>query len=115
MHTVHVGRMLRQMTAKEFLGWEQYFQLAPFGDLRADYRSASIVAMIANVNRDSKRRPEPYTVEDFRLRFGSDRDTKPAIPQWQLVKSAMMHIMAQQNAMVEVEEERAAREAALNK
>lgn len=28
-------------------------------------RTASIMALIANVNRDSKRRPEAFTIDDF--------------------------------------------------
>ena len=62
--------MLRSMTAKQFIGWWHYFQIDPFGEKRADYRAASIVTMIANVNRDPKQKAQPYQLEDFILKFG---------------------------------------------
>lgn len=34
---------------------------------REDYRSALICSVIANVNRDSKRRPKPFMPQDFML------------------------------------------------
>jgi hypothetical protein len=51
-----------QMSALEFAEWMAYYSLEPFGERRADYRSAQIVQMIANVNRT---RGEPYPLSDF--------------------------------------------------
>jgi hypothetical protein len=34
-------------------------------DRRADYRAALVASVLANVNRDPKRRSEPYTPFDF--------------------------------------------------
>lgn len=75
---MNVDAMLRSLTAKQFAEWEQYAKLEPFNELRADYRTASIVTMLANVNRASKQ--EPYSLEDFVLKFGQE----PKKPQtWQ--------------------------------
>lgn len=54
--------------------WEHYARLEPFQEFRADYRAASIVSMLYNVNRtkDSKQ----YTIEDFVLKFG-EREEQP--------------------------------------
>ena len=35
--------------------------------MRGDLRSASICTLLANVNRDPKRRPQPYSLSDFML------------------------------------------------
>jgi len=62
--------MLRSLTAKQFAEWEHYARLEPFGEVRDDYRAASIAVMIANVNRGPKQ--PSYKLEDFLLKFGDD-------------------------------------------
>jgi hypothetical protein len=42
-----------------------YARLEPFGSEADDHRSAQLLALIANVNRDGKRRKTPWTPEDF--------------------------------------------------
>jgi hypothetical protein len=39
------------------------------------YRAAFIVSSIYNVNRDTKRHPEPFTPEDFMGKRASDKQT----------------------------------------
>jgi len=39
--------------------------MEPFGEWIADQRFGEIAALIANVNRDSKRRPNAYEAADF--------------------------------------------------
>ena len=56
---LNVEAMLRRLTAKQFRMWEIYSELEPFGELRADYRAASIVQMIYNVNRGEKQKALP--------------------------------------------------------
>lgn len=60
---IHVWREKRDQEAK----YERSIQDA------ADKRTAHILAMIAEVNRDSKKRAKPYTFEDF---YGSG-DSEP--------------------------------------
>ncbi len=62
-----VRALLRRTSAKRFIGWEHYFALEFDRELRADYRAASIVQIIANVNRGEKQKA--YSVEDFLLKF----------------------------------------------
>lgn len=64
---INVDRMLHSLTAKQFFEWEAYARLEPFDEVREDYRAASIVTMIANVNRGVKQ--QPYRYKDFLLNF----------------------------------------------
>jgi len=57
------------MPYAEFLEWIAYSRIEPFGEERADWRAASVVAMLANINRDAKKRRKPYPVSDFLLNF----------------------------------------------
>lgn len=45
--------------------WMAYDSLEPIGELRADVRAGIIASVIANTNRDRKRRPDPFTPHDF--------------------------------------------------
>lgn len=54
------------------MGWEHYARLEPFGELRDDYRAASIREMIFNMAVEKKDRKP---IEDFLLRY--DEDAKP--------------------------------------
>jgi len=76
--------MLRGMSATEFLDWQVYAELEPFGEIRADYRSAALQALIANVNRDVKK-GRPYRVEDFLLRFEAAKER-----DWRDLKRALV-------------------------
>ena len=53
------------MDSAEFTYWLAFYQIEPFGDLVADERHGSAAALLANVNRDPKTRPEPFKPEDF--------------------------------------------------
>ena len=84
---VNVDAMLRSLTAKQFMEWEHYAQLEPFNELRQDYRIASIVTMLANVNRDPKK--PAYKLEDFVLKF----EQVPTKQTWQ-EKLSIAHAIA---------------------
>jgi len=75
-----VGKIEEGMTAKRFMEWEQYAVLEPFNELRQDYRIASVVQMIANVNRGSKE--QAYKLQDFLLKFG-EPENKPRKQTWE--------------------------------
>ncbi|HWO99203.1 MAG TPA: DUF4035 domain-containing protein [Methylococcus sp.] len=59
------------MSAEEHGDWEAYARIEPFGEERADLRSAMIAALLANIHRDGDRHPEPFQIADFLPRFGS--------------------------------------------
>lgn len=77
---LNVDAMLRQLTAKQFIAWEHYAQLEPFGDIRADWQAASIATTIANVYRGKN---TPYKLEDFVIRF-SEEPSRKQTPEEQL-------------------------------
>lgn len=60
-----VEEMLERMSWREYLEWQEYFALEPFGEERADLRAGIVASVIANVNRDPKKRKEPYAPLDF--------------------------------------------------
>lgn len=53
-----------------------YERLEPFGEERDDLRSAQIAQLIANANRDPKRKPQPFKLSDFMFDFDKASDTK---------------------------------------
>lgn len=61
-----LGRTLAeidQLSASEFTQWMQYYAEHPFD---ADYKAAGIISsVIANVNRDPKKKSDAFTPEDF--------------------------------------------------
>lgn len=60
-----VAELGRRMSSREFTRWQRYAAVEPFGSPRDDLRAGEIAALIANVNRDSRRRPQPFTPGDF--------------------------------------------------
>ena len=61
----HPNRMYADLTADEIIDWLAYYSIEPFGERRADWRMASIMALIANANRDPKKRRRPFRPDDF--------------------------------------------------
>jgi len=57
--------MLAGMSAATFAEWQLYDQIEPFGEFRAELRHGAQMALTANMNRDSKARPEPFRSIDF--------------------------------------------------
>jgi len=55
------------MTAQEFMLWAAYDRVQPIGDERADASVAQLTALMANINRDTKKKPDPFTISDFLL------------------------------------------------
>ena len=67
-----MGRSVAETQAavdsREFSGWLAYQAIVgPLGPEREDRRAALIAMMIANGNRDSKKRRKPYEIDDFML------------------------------------------------
>ncbi len=53
------------MTWREYVEWQEYYQVEPWGEERDDLRSGILTSVLANVHRDVKRRPTPYEPVDF--------------------------------------------------
>lgn len=62
-----VGELLDTVSYPELLEWADFYGLEPWGEWRADVRTAQVVQTLANINRDSKQHPEPYALSDFML------------------------------------------------
>ena len=60
-----VRQLLTQTTSLELSEWRAFYALEPFGDLVADQRHGIAQSLAANLQRDAKRKPQPYTPEDF--------------------------------------------------
>jgi hypothetical protein len=85
-----VEAMLRRLTGKQFREWEMYNQIEPFGELRADYRTAVIEKMLYDVNGGAKQKA--LTVEDFLLQQKFEPPTKPEAPKQD--QFALMKLLA---------------------
>lgn len=57
------------MSSEELAEWMAYERLEPFGETRADIRTALVCSTLANINRDKK--VKPYKIQDFMLDFDS--------------------------------------------
>ena len=80
-----VDELQAAMSAREFAEWGAYAMIRPWPADRADIRAATIAALIAESNRDRKKRRKPYGVREFLDLFngtaaGKSRQPAPAGP-----------------------------------
>lgn len=77
-----VGELLTSMSSKELAEWIAFYRIEPFGEVRGDLQAGIIASVIAEGNRDSKKRPKPYTpldfIPDFANEFAQVAETKKA-------------------------------------
>ncbi|MBA3730441.1 MAG: DUF4035 domain-containing protein [Sphingomonas sp.] len=73
-----VDELGARMSAREFVAWQVFAAREPFGEARGDLQAAHIASVIANVNRDPKSRPQPFTARDFLLDFDAMWDGESA-------------------------------------
>lgn len=67
--------MLRQMPASLLAEWMAFNRLEPVSiGQRAEAGSAIVAAVLANVNRDPKRKREAYQADDFMPGWGRSTD-----------------------------------------
>lgn len=64
-----VRQAQQEISSREFTEWIAYNRIEPFGEKRADIRSAIVASVIANVNRDKKKKPSPFKTDDFMPEF----------------------------------------------
>lgn len=96
-----LGKSVRQaqleISSAEFTEWQAFYQLEPFGDVVADLRHGVATSVLANINRNSEARKEPYKAEDFihwRDTGPSDDEAEPEliddpVAQSNLIRAAM--------------------------
>jgi hypothetical protein len=56
--------------------WLAYRLVEPWGEDRADLRIGYLTSLTANVHRDSKRKPQPFSPSDFRTKPDSIEERK---------------------------------------
>ncbi len=66
------------MSSKEFAEQMAYDRLEPNGEERADLRTGLICMVLANLKRDKKKKPAPYEIKDFLLRFEKEKRKFPS-------------------------------------
>jgi hypothetical protein len=92
-------RMLREMTRQEWQDWRQFLSVEPFESVRMDYRIASVVQILANVNRGKNQ--QPVKLEDCIIRFG-DAIAAPTNKQtWQEKKRIFFQMITEQAQMAD--------------
>lgn len=112
------------MSGRQFLEWQAYAELEPFGEERADLRLAAILRMIFAVNRDTKVVPNVPSVSEFYASFLADLQERPRVEDkqkptgiaktqtWQEQKALLLEFAVRQAAAMEAEQRREARIAA---
>lgn len=66
------------MSAAEFGIWQADYNRQPWGDFRTDLAGGMIASTLANVNRDVKQKPIPYSALDF---MPLQREAEPVAPE----------------------------------
>jgi hypothetical protein len=66
------------MSSREFSEWLAFQRHEPIGVERLDILFASLSALLANVNRDEKQRPEPYQMSDFLIEWWREAEPERA-------------------------------------
>lgn len=74
-----VKRAKQEIDSHEFCYWMAYYGLEPWGETVADMRHGIAVATLANINRNTEARPEPYFTRGFHSVDGNERQ-KPVEP-----------------------------------
>jgi hypothetical protein len=68
------------MPYADYLELQEFYAIEPWGIAVQDAMQANLASIVANVNRDSKKRPTPYTLSDF-LIFGAPRQEQRAVSE----------------------------------
>jgi hypothetical protein len=79
-----VAQAQREIDSQEFASWLAYDRISPFGEERADLRSAIVAATLANANRGKG--TKPFTTADFMPRW--DAVTEVQTPEEMLSRLA---------------------------
>ncbi|GAC1405483.1 MAG: hypothetical protein NVSMB6_00030 [Burkholderiaceae bacterium] len=53
------------MPMAEYLSWQEFYAIEPWGLSVHDATQAHLASILANVNRDSGKRPTPYSLSEF--------------------------------------------------
>lgn len=60
-----VRELLTRIDSRELSEWMAFFELEPWGAEVDDWRAGLVASTIVNVNRDPKKRAQPFQPKDF--------------------------------------------------
>jgi len=61
--------LMADMTGPQLVEMEAFCELeGGIGQMKIDYHFGQLCSLLANINRDTKSKPIPFTAEDFNLR-----------------------------------------------
>jgi hypothetical protein len=60
-----VDELLQTVSYRELLEWQEFAAIDPFDEARGDLRNAMLMSLMANMNRDRKKHPQPFSHVEF--------------------------------------------------
>lgn len=94
-----VAELQQRMGAGEFAAWLAFYQVEPFGEVRADLRAALGATLTANAHRNAKKRKRPFEIGDFLFEFW--KQERPAAPtsgvmmaKFRALTSDLVHVVS---------------------
>jgi len=77
----HIGgltvlELKERLTIKERSLWRVYLTNYPTLETRLDLNIAHLCSLLANINRDSKKKSSPYEITDFLLKYNTKEDQR---------------------------------------
>ncbi|MCP4201157.1 MAG: DUF4035 domain-containing protein [bacterium] len=73
--------LVRRMSREELTEWIAFSQLEPFGAEFDEYLSALIASVVAEVNRNRKKRGKPFSPKEFMQHWGRPDPDKASTPE----------------------------------
>ena len=71
-----VAEAQARISSREFAEWQAFLRVEPHGGERLDVWMASMMALLANLYRDPKKKRKPYTLRDFMPKWWKPPRTK---------------------------------------
>ena len=90
-----IKQLMREIDSEEFSWWLAYYKVDPFGPERDDLRSAIQSQLLANINRDTKKKPTPFTIKDFMPDFNPKEPSRPTEEHRKAIKKKFMKFIKQ--------------------
>ena len=90
---------VESMSCVDFAHWRVLEQIEPFGERGEYFRSAQLLALLANINR--KPGSAPFELSEFMPKFDDDDSPRQS---HDAIKSVMMALKAQQDAVLAAKE-----------
>jgi hypothetical protein len=76
-----VDEMLENISSRLLTEWMAFSSLEPFGYEAEMHGNAVTSSVIANANRDEKKKPDPFTTQDFLPHDEEEAEDKPSVFQ----------------------------------